>query len=313
MHKDSWEMVLIRGNLEMSGRHADESAVLPPQGQHVQSACPQGDAFRPGYARREQEIPGKSTEPCEKKGGTLPKRQAECPGPEGSNNSRRSPHRFPQHPWETEARPVGTTHATSSMPRQRRVRRFSPADGTSPFLLPEKGCPQFGSPQARMVMRRRLRREIPVALPESEMPGGAGPTHDLPARTVTGPTGARGAGSAGSSSLSSTPWRSAIRGQPGPVPRWDTGRGHGTVRMDLRAELRLGEGRGVPLVAYEATAVEPVACVIGIACAALALLLESAGPQQGEAWAGLGLMGGSGSTNRSLYPPLSRVNTGRAR
>src|SRR5262245_57624738 len=41
-------------------------------------------------------------------GGTLPKRQAECPGTEGSNNYRRSPQSFPQHPWETAARPVGT-------------------------------------------------------------------------------------------------------------------------------------------------------------------------------------------------------------
>ena len=37
-----------------------------------------------------------------------------------------------------------------------------------------------------------------------------------------------------------------------------------------------------------------------------------ASPPQVEAWAGLGLLVGEGSTNRSMAPPLSRVNTGRA-
>jgi len=64
--------------------------------------------------------------------------------------------------------------------------------------------------------------------------------------------------------------------------------------MGLRAELRRGEGRVVHLVAYGATAVEPGAFVIGIARHDLALLLESAGYQQVDAWAGLGLLVGLG-------------------
>src|SRR5262249_7894007 len=51
----------------------------------------------------------------------------------------------------------------------------------------------------------------------------------------------------------------AIQGQSVPVPLGDTGIGHGTVRMGLRAELRLGEGRLVCLVADVDTAVEQVA------------------------------------------------------
>jgi hypothetical protein len=62
--------------------------------------------------------------------------------------------------------------------------------------------------------------------------------------------------------------------------------------MGLRAELCLGEGRVVHLAAFGATAVEQVAFVAGIARDELALLLESAGHQQVDAWAGLGLLGG---------------------
>src|SRR5215831_19223551 len=60
--------------------------------------------------------------------------------------------------------------------------------------------------------------------------------------------------------------------------------------MGLRAELRLGEGRLVCLVADVDTAVEQVACVVGIACDELALILEGTGFQRGDAWTGLGLI-----------------------
>ena len=131
---------LIYGQ-EMYGRHPDERAVPPPQVQHAQRACAQGYEFRPGYARMEKEIPGKCMETLEKKGGALPKRQAECPGTEGINNYRRSPHSFPQKPWETEARPVGTKNDARSMPRQRRVRRFSPAGGKNHIFVTGEGIP----------------------------------------------------------------------------------------------------------------------------------------------------------------------------
>jgi hypothetical protein len=94
-----------------------------------------GDEFRHEYARMEKEIPGKWMETFEKKGGALPKRQAECPGTEGSKNYRHSPHGFPQQPWETETRPVGTKHKARSMPRQRRVRKFSPAGGENHIFV----------------------------------------------------------------------------------------------------------------------------------------------------------------------------------
>jgi hypothetical protein len=44
------------------------------------------------------------------------------------------------------------------------------------------------------------------------------------------------------------------------------------------------------MVSYVDTAVEQVAFVVGIARDELALILEGAGPQQGDAWAGLGLI-----------------------
>ena len=65
----------------------------------------------------------------ENKGVALPKRQAECPSIEGINNYKGSPHSFPQTTWETDARHVGTKNEARSVPRQRRVRRFSPAGG----------------------------------------------------------------------------------------------------------------------------------------------------------------------------------------
>src|SRR5262245_10863865 len=61
--------------------------------------------------------------------------------------------------------------------------------------------------------------------------------------------------------------------------------------MGLRAELRLGEGRVVRLVAYVDTAVEQVAFVVGIARDELALIPEGTGHQQVDAGAGRGLIG----------------------
>jgi hypothetical protein len=109
--------------------------VPPQQVEHAQRACAKGYEFRHGYARIEKQIRGEYMETIEKKGVTLLKSQAECPGTEGINNYRRSPHGFPQHTWETATRPGGTKDAARSMPRKRRVRRFSPAGGKNHFFV----------------------------------------------------------------------------------------------------------------------------------------------------------------------------------
>jgi hypothetical protein len=104
--------------------------------QHAQRAWAKGYEFRHGYARIEKEISGECMETLEKKGVMLPKSQAECPGTEGINNYRHSPHGFPQKMWATETRPVGTKDDARSMPQKRRVRRFSPAGGKNHIFVP---------------------------------------------------------------------------------------------------------------------------------------------------------------------------------
>src|SRR6516162_2837975 len=79
-------------------------------------------------------------ETAEKNGGALPKRQAGCPGPEGINNYRRSPHSFPQEAWAIEATHVGSQDEASSTPRKRRVRRFSPAGGKNNIIVTPTVC-----------------------------------------------------------------------------------------------------------------------------------------------------------------------------
>jgi hypothetical protein len=98
--------------------------------------CAQGYEYRAGYARHEKQIEGQAMEPSEKKGVALPTRQACGPSPEGGNNYRRFPHGFPQEAWKTATPHVGRKHAERSMPRKRRVRRFSPAEGNPTFLFP---------------------------------------------------------------------------------------------------------------------------------------------------------------------------------
>ena len=84
-----------------------------------------------------------------------------------------------------------------------------------------------------------------VGLPESEIAIGAGHAHDLPARTVTGATVARARGKSGLLVAVEHAIEIAIQGQPVTVPLGDTGIGHGTLKIGLGAELRLGEGRFV--------------------------------------------------------------------
>ena len=76
-------------------------------------------------------------EPSEKKGVALPTRQAGGPGTAGGNNYRRFPHGFPQEAWKTAPTPAERKHAERSMSRKRRMRGFSPAEGTLTFLFPE--------------------------------------------------------------------------------------------------------------------------------------------------------------------------------